>query len=87
MPFVLYINVLGRHFILQIYIVYDKNKKSIAGLAGTILMAIAVTLVIWVFYLPNGEAVLIFLIHYHDFHRSIRHGITSHIHPHWVPSC
>ena len=87
MPFVLYVNVLGHHFILQIYIVYDKNKKLIAGLVGAILMAIAATLVIWVFYLPNGEGVLILILYYHDFHHSIRHRITSHIHPHWMLCC
>ena len=68
MPFVLYIHVVERHFISQTYAVYDKSKKLIAGLAGTVLMAIAATLILWVFYLPNGEAVQIFIHHYRDFH-------------------
>ena len=87
MLFILYIHVVGPNFILQIYAVYDKSKKLIAGLAGAILMAIPATLILWLFYLPNGEAVQIFILHYHDFHHSIRPEIISHIHPHWVLCC
>ena len=52
-----FIYMAGRNFILQIYVVYDKNKKVIAGLAGAILMATVATLVLWVFYFPTGEAI------------------------------
>ena len=62
--------VLGCHSILQIYIVYDRNKKLFCGVATFILLATVATLVLWIFYLPVGEAILtlIFRQNYDDNH-------------------